>query len=62
VPAYEIGKAHDALGRRDEAFRWLERAYREHSHSLVLLPVDPQLAPLRGDPRYRALLGRVFPP
>ncbi|MDF1502160.1 tetratricopeptide repeat protein, partial [Roseisolibacter sp. H3M3-2] len=58
LPAYEIAKALDALGERAAAFRWLERAYRERSHSLVFLRVDPQLAGPRRDPRFAALAAR----
>jgi serine/threonine-protein kinase len=61
VPSYEIAKAHDALGRADAAFAWLERALAERSHSLVFLRVDPQLARLRADPRFARLERRVFP-
>ena len=54
-PAYEIGKVHLALGDRAAALAWLTRAADERSHSRAYLKVDPQLAPLRGDPRFEAL-------
>jgi TolB-like protein/Tfp pilus assembly protein PilF len=59
VPPYEIAKVYEALGQRDRAVEWLERAYRQRSHSMVFLKIDPQLRSLRSDPRYRALLARV---
>lgn len=59
VPAYELAKIHTALGNRDRAFEWLARAYEQRSHSLVFLQVDPQLKSLRGDPRFRRLVGDV---
>lgn len=59
VPSYEIAKVYDALGRREETFQWLERAMDQRSHSLVFLAVDPQLAHLRGDPRFVRLRKRV---
>lgn len=59
VPSYEIGKVHLALGERDLALRWLERAMQERSHSRALLRVDPQLAPLRGDRRFEAMVAAV---
>ena len=60
VPSYEVAKVHEALGRRDEALRWLERAFAERSHSMVFLRVDPQLARLRPDPRFQRLVRQVF--
>jgi tetratricopeptide (TPR) repeat protein len=61
IPSYEIAKVHEALGRPDQAFAWLERALAERAHTLVLMRADPQLARLRADPRYARLLARVFP-
>lgn len=59
VPSYEIAKVYEALGQRDRAVEWLERAYRQRSHSMVFLKVDPQLRGLRSDPRFIALVERV---
>ncbi len=58
-PSFDIAKVHVALGEPSEAIRWLERAFHERSHSMVFLDVDPQLAPLRGDPAFRRLVERV---
>ena len=43
----------------DKAFEWLERAYRQRDQDLSYLKVDPLLAHLRGDPRYKALLRKM---
>ncbi len=59
IPSYEVGKAYLALGEVDRALEWLERAWQERSHSMVFLAVDPQLEPLREDPRFRELVTRV---
>lgn len=58
VPSYEVAKVHLALGDHATALRWLTRAVDERSHSLAFLRIDPQLAPLRGNPRFEALVAR----
>ena len=48
-----------ASGRKDRAFDWLERAYRERSPQLAWLQVYPPLDELRSDPRFGELVQRV---
>lgn len=59
VPSYEVAKVHIALGDTALGLDWLERAYRERAHSMVLLKVDPQLAGVQRHARFAALLDRV---
>ena len=59
VPAYYFALIHAGLGERDQALRYLERAYEERSTVLAYLLIDPRLAPLRGEPRFIALAGRL---
>ena len=44
------------VGRRDESFEWLEKAYQERRQRLGYLKVDPVYDSIRGDPRYLDLL------
>jgi len=60
VPSYEVAKVYVALGKPADALAWLEKARAQRSHSMVFLRVDPQLQPLRNDPRFRALEQQVF--
>jgi TolB-like protein/Tfp pilus assembly protein PilF len=49
-----------SLGNRDEAIRRLEQAIADHeSLTITMIKVDPKLDPLRGDPRFEALVQEV---
>jgi len=61
--AGEIAGIYAALGRKDEAFKYLEQAYVERNGGLILLDWDPTLASLKTDPRFAALVRRIgLPP
>lgn len=59
VPAYSIALIWTALGEKEKAFNWLQRAYAERSKQLVYLKVDSSLDPLRSDPRFQDIMRRV---
>jgi tetratricopeptide (TPR) repeat protein len=60
--AYQIAEAYAWCGEKDQAFQWLERAYRQHDTGLSEITWGPLLASLRGDPRFTALLRKInFP-
>jgi serine/threonine-protein kinase len=59
VSAWGIAALHASLGDVDQAFRWLEVALEERAAGVILLRVHPRLDPIRGDPRYKALIRRV---
>ena len=59
VSAAAIGLVYGALGNKDEAFRWLERAYNEHDAVLTTIAFYPGSQPLRTDPRFIDLIERV---
>jgi serine/threonine protein kinase/TolB-like protein len=59
IDAYGIAAVHAYRGEIDEAFRWLDRAYRAHVYGMLGLKTDPLLRNLHGDPRFQALLSRM---
>jgi serine/threonine protein kinase/Tfp pilus assembly protein PilF len=59
VSPYDIAVIHAGLGDLDEAFRWLDKAYREGVEWMIFTNVDPRLDPLRSDPRYTDLITRL---
>jgi TolB-like protein/Tfp pilus assembly protein PilF len=59
VPSYSFALIHLGLGDTDEAFRWLERGAKEHDYWLAFVLIDPDLDPLRADPRFDDLVRLV---
>jgi tetratricopeptide (TPR) repeat protein len=59
LSSYEVAAVYVALGDNEQAFHFLERAYKERCFHLVFLKVWPQFAPVRSDPRFRDLLSRI---
>jgi len=59
VPTAAFVNAYLGLGDNEQAFAWLENAYKEHSMILQYIRVHPFFDPLRGDPRLADLVRRV---
>jgi TolB-like protein/Tfp pilus assembly protein PilF len=63
VSGYSFALAYLGLGNKEEALRWLEKAYDDRAgDALRFVKVEPLLDPLRGDPRFEALVAKIFPP
>ena len=61
VSGYGFAVIHLALGEKDEALECLEKETHEHSgFEINFIKVDPCLDPLRGDPRFEALVSSVL--
>jgi eukaryotic-like serine/threonine-protein kinase len=59
VSPYALALVHTGLGNRDDAFRYLEQAIDARHPAAAFLAVEPDLDPLRSDPRFAALLTRA---
>jgi TolB-like protein/Tfp pilus assembly protein PilF len=59
VPAAAFVHAYLGLDENEEAFNWLEQAYKEQSKILLFIKVHPYFDPLRSDPRFVDLVRRV---
>lgn len=55
----KVALSHAAVGDRDQALDWLERAYGQKDPRLIFLSVNPDFDPLRGDARFERLLRNV---
>jgi len=45
-----------AMGDKDLAFQWLDRAVKDHSISIMFANVDPIYGALRDDPRFNEII------
>jgi tetratricopeptide (TPR) repeat protein len=54
--AYQIAQAYGYRGEVDQAFAWLNRAYKQSDPGLLWLRTDLKLKSLHEDPRYAQLL------
>lgn len=56
---YMVAVIYAGLGEKDQAFKWLEKAYADYSLLPGPLRFDPRLDTLRNDSRYKDLLRRT---
>jgi tetratricopeptide (TPR) repeat protein len=62
VGTFELAFLCGAIGERDRAFAWLERAYQVRDKGMTFLKVEPAIDELRSDPRFQTYLDRTnFP-
>ena len=59
IPAGAFVNAYLGLGDNEQAFYWLEQAYKEQSNILQFLKTHPYFDPIRNDPRFVDLVRRV---
>ncbi len=62
APPFVLAFAYAGLRDNDKAFAWLQKSFEERESGLVMIRIQPELAPLRSDPRFQRLLRRMnFP-
>jgi hypothetical protein len=61
VPNPAFALVELGLGNKEKALDWLEKSYEAHeARFIAYIKVDPFLDPLRGEPRFEALVQKVF--
>lgn len=58
----DFAAVYAGLGEKDQAFAWLEKSYQDRAYALRYVRVEPLLDPLHGDPRFEALVEKIFGP
>ena len=62
VSPFYVATVYLGLGKNEFAMNWLQKAYADRSNGLVFFKVEPELDPLRSDPRFISLLRKLnFP-
>ena len=61
--AYDHALLYIGIGNKEEALHWLEQSYADRDGAnLSWINVEPMLDPLRGEPRFEALVQKVIAP
>ena len=58
-PASDVADIHAYRGEVEDAFDWLDRAYRQHDSNLRDVRTNPLLRNLHADARYRSFLAKM---
>jgi tetratricopeptide (TPR) repeat protein len=59
VPAFQVAQTAALLGRKEEAFEYLRKAYERHDPSFPTIVTDHALAGLRQEPEFQNLLAEA---
>jgi TolB-like protein/DNA-binding winged helix-turn-helix (wHTH) protein/Tfp pilus assembly protein PilF len=57
--SYFIASVYAFRNQRDEAFKWLDRAYAQREGNVAFTNLAPELKNLHGDPRFVAFLKKI---
>ncbi len=58
-PSYFIAAIYTAMGKNDEAIKWLEKAYADHEVEMYWLKVEPFFNSLHTDTRFKNILQKA---
>jgi len=50
---------YTALGEKETALEWLEKACEDHTTELIWLKIDPNFDKLRSEERFKNILRRI---
>jgi pentatricopeptide repeat protein len=59
IPPYHFALAYNGLGKTDETFAWLEKAFQVRDIKLTFLKVEPKWNNLRADPRFNEIIRKI---
>jgi len=56
VSPFSFFLLHLVLGHNDQAFEWLKKSVQSHLSGICFIRVNPELDPIRSDPRFKELV------
>src|SRR5262249_55540799 len=59
VSPLNLGLIHAALGQKEKALEWLNRAYEIHDGWMIYITVDPRWQSMRTDPGFIEIVRRI---
>jgi len=59
VPALNVALLYTAVGDKEKAVGWLEKAFEERDPRVIHIKTYPPWKPLQGDPRFEKLRARL---
>jgi TolB-like protein/DNA-binding winged helix-turn-helix (wHTH) protein/Flp pilus assembly protein TadD len=59
VASHDVAAIYAGMGEQSKAIAWLNKAYDEHSYTVLLLQVEPEFDSLHSDARFQELLHRI---
>jgi hypothetical protein len=59
ISPFQMATTCLALGQKELAFEWLDRAYAQRDHWIVSVKVNPMFRSLRADARFAELLKKM---
>jgi TolB-like protein/Tfp pilus assembly protein PilF/class 3 adenylate cyclase len=62
VSSTAFADIHLGLGEKEKALDWLEKSYQDQESACWYLKVDPIYDSVRNEPRFHALVAKIFPP
>jgi adenylate cyclase len=62
VDPWSFCRIHMSLGESEKAIDFLARSFEERSTLALFAPIEPLLEPLRADPRFQEIIGRLHLP
>jgi TolB-like protein len=58
-PSFYAAALYATMGNKDKAIQFLQKGYSDHEVEMYWLKVEPLFKSLRGDPRFKDILGKI---